>query len=1071
MLGSAETETDWAIEAEGTPTYAWPVSQSTCDRCGATLPVNARFCPSCGFPVGAPPPDERKVVTVMFVDLVGSTKLSAQIDPERYREVLAAYYRTVAEELESLRGRAVNLAGDAVVGVFGIPHAHDDDALRAVRAGLALVERIGRVGEALGLPMPLRVRVGINTGPVAIGSEASEQGLLFGATVNLAARIQQAALPGGVLVAETSWLLTHDHVEYGEALKVEAKGFDDVTSAWPVVALTPGTSRRTIPFVNRRRELRLLTDTFEGVRETLRGHLVTLLGEPGVGKSRVAEEFLGRLPETTTVLVGRASPFGEDVTFAPLAQMLLGVMGQEAGIPDERMRERLRELAEECCPADEVEATAARLGIALGLGSRSRDQGRYRVSELRSGFLALVAGLARTAPVVLLFEDVHQAESSLLDLIEGLVRSAKGVPVMVLCVARYDLLDERPDWGGGLGDSLNLYLEPLAVDQATELALEASEGLEAATAENVARHAGGNPFFIVEMTGMLRHEGVELLSDSGPLPGRLLPPTVQAVIAARIDHLPPAARDLVRKASVFPRATFHISELSFIAEPDEEILALLQDEELLVRDEKRPGIWRFQHGLVRDVAYESLPKRERQRLHLRVATKLGEDEQTATRYPRSIAYHLEQGAKAALDLNPRDRGTAERAVEALTHAGDLALWASEAGPAADLYERALALSGSERGWGLSQAILLANLGECRYWLGEFEGAVGPLTRSLEIGGLDPRIRAHASRFLGDIELSIRGDRERAGKLFDQALTAARELGDPWTLARTLLVAGWQPYWRGEMHHARHMFEEALEVARSSPEGDRWAEARALTMLATLVSETGDELESLGLASLSLAIAESSGDRFSIGVARESVGSALRRLWRLEEAEEHLDAAVQAFRELGARWELASALTSRGIAARLAGRTEDALRDLREAYRLCRELKERSLITWTASALAKALVAQGELGAARQVLEEASTMANPEGPGSFDWLLDAETEILLAEGDRETALERALALLEYERQRSQAKDVAAQVWWIAQVFGEEAAGGTEEVAPAREVLEAWHAEQLLHEPDLTPSVPG
>jgi class 3 adenylate cyclase/predicted ATPase len=1018
--------------------------------------------------VGAPPPEERKVVTVFFVDLVGSTKLSSGIDPERYREVLAAYYRTVAEELESLRGRAVNLAGDAVVGVFGIPHAHDDDALRAVRAGLALVERMGRVGEALELPIPLKVRVGINTGPVAIGSEATEQGLLFGATVNLAARIQQAAEPGEVLVAETSWLLTQDHVEYGEPRAIQAKGFDEGATAWPVLALAPRSSRRTIPFVNRRRELRLLADTFEGVRETARGHLVTLLGEPGIGKSRVAEEFLAGLPESTTVLEGRASPFGEDVTFAPLAQMLLGVMGEEAGAADDHLRDRLEAVARECCPADEAPSVAARLGVALGLGSRVRDENRYRVGELRAGLLSLVAGLARTDPVVLVFEDAHLAEPSLLDLVEGLVRSAKGVPVLVLCVARYDLLDERPDWGGGLGDSVTMYLEPLSMDEATELALEAGEGLQAGTAENVARHAGGNPFFIVETTGMLRHAGAELPSDTGPLPGALLPPTVQAVIAARIDHLGHAARDLVRKASVFPRATFHVTELSIIADPNEEVLALLEDEELLVRDEKRPGVWRFRHGLVRDVAYESLPKRERQRLHLRVANKLVEDERTAARYPRSVAFHLERAAKAALDLNPRDRSLAERAVEALTHAGDIALWASEAGPAADLYERALALSGPDRSWGLSQAILLANLGESRYWLGDFDGAVGPLTRALEIGGLDPRIRSHASRFLGDIELSIRGDRDRAGQLFDQALAAARELGDPWTLARTLLVAGWAPYWRGDIEGARGMFEEALAVTRANPEGDTWAESRAFTMLAILVSETGDEQESLALASQALAIAEGADDRFSVGVAHESVGSALRRLWRLEEARPHLDAAVQAFRDLGARWELASSLTSRGIALRLAGELEAALHDLREAYRLCRELKERSIVTWTASSLAKALVEWGDTSAARQVLDETAAIASTEGPGSFDWLLDAEAEILLADGEPDVALERALALLEYERLHSQAKDVAAQVWWVARVFGPEEAGGPDEVERARALLESLHAEQPLREPELAPS---
>jgi len=189
---------------------------------------------------------------------------------------------------------------------------------------------------------------------------------------------------------------------------------------------------------------------------------------------------------------------------------------------------------------------------------------------------------------------------------------------------------------------------------------------------------------------------------------------------------------------------------------------------------------------------------------------------------------------------------------------------------------------------------------------------------------------------------------------------------------------------------------------------------------------------------------------------------------LEEARPHLDAAVQAFRDLGARWELASALTSRGIALRLGGELDEALRDLREAYRLCRELKERSIVTWTASALAKAFVEWGDTSAARQVLDETSAVASAEGPGSFDWLVDAEAEILLAEGESDDALERSLALLRYERERSQPKDVAAQVWWIAKVFGAEAAGGEEEVERARALLESFHAEQALREPDLAPS---
>jgi tetratricopeptide (TPR) repeat protein len=366
---------------------------------------------------------------------------------------------------------------------------------------------------------------------------------------------------------------------------------------------------------------------------------------------------------------------------------------------------------------------------------------------------------------------------------------------------------------------------------------------------------------------------------------------------------------------------------------------------------------------------------------------------------------------------------------------------------------------------VSEGRILAGLGEARYWLGEFEAAVPPLTRALEIGGTDPQIRADASRFLGDIELSIRGDLERAEELLQQALAAARELGDPWTLARTLLVAGWAPYWRNDMGEAREMFEEALAVARANPDGDPWAESRALGMVATLVENEGDQEEALALSSEALAIAEASGDRFSVAVARESVGNALRRTGRLSEAEPHLNAAVDAFRELGARWELASALTSRGTLHRLAGRIDQAVKDLREGYRLCRELKERGIVTWTANQLAIALVRIGELQAAREVLEETSGVVGSSGLGSADWLLEAEVEILLAEGDRDGALEKALALLRLEREQGSAKDVAARIWWIGRVFGPDAVGGTEEMERARSLLEETHWEAALMAPDL------
>jgi class 3 adenylate cyclase/tetratricopeptide (TPR) repeat protein len=1042
------------------------MSQGRCERCAELLPPGARFCPNCGFPVAAPPAGERKIVTVVFADLVGSTRLSSMLDPELYREVIGAYYQVVTEELEAFEGRAYNFAGDAVVGVFGIPQAHDDDAVRAIRAALGIADRIGRLGERLRLPVPLRCRVGVNTGPVAIGSEAAERGLLFGAVVNAAARLQQAATPGGIQVGETTWILAQAHVEFGERTDVEAKGFEEALRAWPVVGLSSGSAGRAIPFVDRRRELRLLNETFERAVEARRGHMVSLFGEPGIGKSRVTEEFLSRLPENVGVLTGRANRFEEDVTFAPVGQVLLQQLGERPDTPPARIRAALQELVERCCPQDEQHDVLVRLGYALGFADEAHGEHRYQVAEIRSALLALLEGLAAIDPIVLVFEDMHLAEPALLDLVEQVVREAKRVPMLVLCVARFDLIDHRPDWGGGLGDSLNLYLEPMEMDDATQLAREAGEGMDDATAERIAAHAGGNPFFIVETTGMLVHERAALGGGADGLPTGLLPPTVQAVIAARIDHLVPAARDLVRKASVFARPTFATSDLALIADPDPDVLAILEDEELLVRDAADADTWQFRHGLVRDVAYDSLPKRERMRLHLRVAEEISSDEQRATRFPRAIAYHLEQAARASLDLDPGDRTLADRAVEALAGAGALALDASQPRPAADLYGRALALAGNDRDRGVKQAAMLANLGEARYWLGDFEAAVGPLERALELGARDTRIRAQASRFLGDIALSIRGDREAAHAHLDRSLQAARELGEARTLARTLLVAGWAPYWAGDVERARAMFEEALAVTRANPEGDPWAEARALVTLGNVISEIGDEEETLSLASQALSIADATGDAFSIATARECVGNSLRRLGRFGEAEPHLDKAVASFRELGARWELASSLTSRGIDRRLLRRLAEALADLREAYRICRDLKERSIVTWTAWALARSLSDAGEIAAARQVVEETATyVRSGDAAETLGWLLEAETAILLAEGDRDGALEHACRALEGVRARGRSKEVAAQVWMIATVFGPDAVGGSDAVDEACDTLERTHWEQALLEPDL------
>jgi class 3 adenylate cyclase/tetratricopeptide (TPR) repeat protein len=1008
---------------------------------------------------------ERKIVTILFADLVGSTALAASLDPERFRDVIAAFHGMVTDELAALRGRAENYFGDAVLGVFGVPLAHDDDAVRAIRAGLAIVAHADRLGRELGLPGRIHVRVGINTGPVAVGT-SEDRNLVLGAEVNLAARLQQAAEHDEVLVGGTTRLLAADAVVFGPERLISAKGFEGDVRAWPVDKLEARSSRRSIPLVNRRRELALLTDTFERVVETSRAHLVTLLGEPGIGKSRVVEEFLAQLPEDATVLTGQSSPFEEEGSLGSIGQMIRRELGEDAYGGPEDVRRGLDAVVRRWVPEDGAAETAARLGLALGL-EETEEENRYREAEVRHGLLTLLSGLTAAGPVVLVFEDLHEANPALLDLLEELVKDTRKLPVMVVCVARWEFLEGRPGWAGGIPDAVTLWVEPLTLAHATQLALEAGDFDHEEQAERIAVHAGGNPFFIVETTGMLMHEERELPPRTAGPVTRLLPASVQAVIAERLDHLSPAAKELARRASVFPRGAFDLAELAMIADPRPDLLEELENEEFLHQDEERPSQWRFRSDVLRDVAYEGLAKRERQRLHLRVANRLSEAE-TADRYPRSIAFHLEQAARAALDLNPKDRHLAERAVEALTHAGDLARRRIESRAAVELYERALAMCGPESGWGEREALLLSLMGEARYWLGEFEAGESTLERALEVGRESVRVRAHASRYLADITLTIRGEPDRAQELFAEALEAARELGEPDVLARTLLMAAWAPYWRNDLDLAREMFEEALTIARGDGSPDPWAEGRALVGLASVTSPVGDEEDALALGLEALEVGREAGQPFTAAVARETVSGSLRRMLRLDEAREHSDAAIRTFRELGARWELASAFGDRGTIHRLRGDLLAAEEDLRESFRLCRELDERALVTWTASELARLLVVRGDLAGARQVLDDPAARLSAAEPGSAAAFLFAEATLALAEGELEVALDKALAGVLADRDQEGEglpNPVAARVWWVGSLFGEQAAGGAETLARARERLEQAHWRQALHEPEV------
>ena len=935
----------------------------TCAVCGEPLSDGARFCANCGAPVSTSfATEERKMVTVLFADLVDSTGLAQRLDPERAREVLGRFFDAATEELQALRGRPEKFIGDAVMAVFGLPTVHEDDALRAVRAGLAIRGRLRREGSALGLSEPLEVRVGIESGVAATGLGPAGQLLVTGPVVNAAARLQTAAGPGEVLAGETTHELTETDVAFGERRNIRAKGFTLDLAAHPVEGLTTRSARRTIPLVGRSSELTILRECLVRTITTRRPVLVTIAGEAGIGKSRLADELIAGLDEGVTFLVARPRSHAETATFAPLAAVVGDLAEIDGGDPPEKVRQRLREFAGLHVEPHEIDRITDRLGLLFGV-SEHRDESTF-VHDVHAGFLALVDGMTATQPIVMVVEDVQTLSVAMQDLVERMGARPRGdeLRALTLALTRSELLDERPSWGSNAINAVLLRMDPLSIEEAIDLARQAGGGrITDAEATEIAKRTGGNPFFIVETTGMLLPE-----SDGRPRRMRgALPPTVQAVVTARLDALPPRLRTLARRASVF-RYSFELDELTEI-DPDAttDDLLRLEEAEIVVREEGGGSPrWRMRHATLRDVAYGSLPKRERVRHHETIADRL-----IASGHHSFAAEHLELAALASLDLNPRDRRLANRAVDQLIQAGDRARRRMVSRAAVDLYERALALAGPEEAWAVREARALGGLGEARYWLGEYALATEVLERAETLGEAhdDPFTLALALRFLGDIAINVDADLEKAEALLDRSLAAAETLGDRWAITRTLLFAGWVPWTRDRYDDAEAIWKRALDVA--DPD-DRWARIRALTALSINRDSMGDLDEALRSIEEAAVLADDSGDLFSVAVVTVQRARVVEDVGRMEEALLAIEPAVAIFEELGARWELADALAERGILKREVGRLDEAEDDLRLAIHISEELGERQLAGWTWTALARVAERRGDEALAKESFQRA-----------------------------------------------------------------------------------------------------
>ena len=930
-----------------------------CTVCGLPLPEAARFCPNCGAAAGPlVATEERKVVTVLFADLVDSTRLAQRLDAERARDVLGRFFDAASAELIALRGRPEKFIGDAVMAVFGLPHVHEDDALRAVRAGLAIREVVRRLGDTLGLDGELAVRVGIESGEAAVGRSPTGQLLVTGPVVNAAARLQSAAPQGQILAGQTTHDLTAANVAYGRRRRVKAKGFDASLVAFLVEGITTRSARRTIPFVGRASEQAILGQSL-GLASTT-GHpvLVTVAGEAGIGKSRLADELAAGISAAVMILRGEARAHTDTATFSPAAAIVSDVAGIAPNDEPDTIRRCLRDLADRFAEPSAAPRLAQRLALLFGLGE-SGDEAGF-VHEVQAGFVAAIDGLARDHPVLVVFEDAHTLKAPMLDLIERLAAPTETARrALILVLTRGELLERRPSWGSNSSSSVLIRLDALSRDDSVQLARHAGGGrIGEVEAMEIAERAGGNPFFIIETTGMMLPAG-----DGAGLGLRRVPPTVQAVVSARLDSMPPRLRELARRASVFIYA-FDLTELAVVdpAATAEELLQL-EDAEVLVRDpEPRASQhWRLRHSTLKDVAYASLPKRERLRLHELLAENL-----MGLGHRSLAADHFELAAFAAVDLDPNDRTVPDRAVDALLFAGDRARRRMESRSAIDRYERALALAGPEAGWGGREARILAGMGESRYWLGEYPAATQALERAVKLGeaGNDTFALALALRFLGDIAINFEADVDKAEQLLDRSLQAAEQLGDPWAIVRSLLFAGWVPWTRGRYEKAETIWQRALELVDPK---DYWARVRALIALSINHGDIGDTDGALHLIEDARAMAEESGDQFSLGNTSVQRGRVLDDLGRSDEAVPWFDRGVAIFTELGARWEIADARAARGIAKRNLGHLDEAEEDLRGAIRIAEELGDRQLPAWTWRNLARVAELRGDAAAAEELL--------------------------------------------------------------------------------------------------------
>jgi class 3 adenylate cyclase len=759
---------------------------TVCAVCGAPNPARASFCLHCGAQlpvVGAAGRPARKTVTVVFTDLAGSVGLSRRLDPESLAVVMGRWFDHMRELFERHGGRVQKFVGDAVVAVFGIPVVNEDDALRAVRAAAELDGGLGSLNDDLERVWGVRleVRTGVNTGEVVTGDPGIGDSLVLGDAVNVAARLEQAAAPGEVLLGQSTYRLVRDAVEVERVTPLHLKGKGAPVAAFRLRQVDPGAPgharRQDAPIVGREPELRLFAWVYERVAGTRSSHLLTVLGQAGVGKTRLVGEAMAGLPGAT-VLRGRCLSYGEGITYWPVGEVVRQAAVISATDTPAEAKAKLRRLLDDPqgptepsgeSPADRERGhVAARIAQLIGLEAAPGP-----AEEAAWAFRRLLEVLAERGPLAVVLDDLHWAEPGLLDLVEHVADYGRGAPILLVAMARPELLEQRPGWAGGKLNATTLLLEPLGDAESAQLlaALAGPVALPDGVAEPITRAAEGNPLFLEELLAALVEEGRLRREDGRWVAADLadlgIPPSIQALLAARLDRLEDAERAVLERAAVAGQvfeqsAVVELSPPSVRHQVPARLHALVRRELLRAAPSRLTGDqgFQFRHLLLRDATYDSIPKQTRAELHEMFAVwgervagpRLREIEEI-------VGYHLEQAWHYRVELgidDQRNQRLAAAAARRLGAAGRRGLGRGDLPAASNLLERAVALLPDGDPGGLE---LLVELADVLVATGEFpraEAILGQVVAAAAERG-DDRLAAQARVGRLRMQVSVASD--------------------------------------------------------------------------------------------------------------------------------------------------------------------------------------------------------------------------------------------------------------------------------------------------------------------------